>query len=176
MNLLKRIGAVRVGDFTLTSGLKSKFYIEKFRLLERPKYTKLFVENAISDMPQMKIDYVVGMPTGGIIVAYEFANQLYSQAVFIEGKKDEMKLARGAHIEPNSSVLIVDDVLTTGGTLRSAAELISKHGANIVGYGALVDRSDNHSLNSPVWAGVKITEDNIMETGNDSNTRRDNIA
>lgn len=97
LDMLIQFDAIKYGDFTLTSGLKSKFYVEKFRLLEQPFACHMLVKEAIEKMPMrikddetyefQQIDYVVGMATGGLIVAYEFAKQLRCPAIYIEGKK-----------------------------------------------------------------------------------------
>ena len=141
--IFQKSGAILKGHFLLTSGLHSPTYWEKFRVLESPKYTKQLCCMIASDFQKQKIQVVIGPTTGGIILAFETARQLGVRGIFAE-KEGSIKRAfrRGFSINPEERVLIVDDILTTGSSIRQVIAAVTKQGGIVIGIGVLVDRSE----------------------------------
>ncbi len=140
---LERIGAVLRGHFLLTSGRHSDIYFEKFRLLEQPDLLIPTVQAMLRQMQGLtSVQAVVGPTLGGVIVAYEAARQLGVRALYAEREGDGRTFRRDSVLEPRSPVLIVDDVLTTGTSIREVLELLQRYRAQVVGIGVLIDRSE----------------------------------
>jgi len=139
--VLESIGAIKYGNFILSSGISSNFYIEKFRILERPGLLERMCK-PIADF-YYNIDVVIGPSTGGMFVAYEVARQMNCTAIYAElDEYSERTITqRGSVLKPGSKVLLVDDILTTGESIKTLFPLIEKAGCSVVGVGVLVDRS-----------------------------------
>lgn len=141
-SLLEESGAVLRGHFRLASGRHSDVYVEKFRIIERPDLLSQVVESIVAKFRDSKPKVVAGPTTGGIIIAFEVARQLGIPAVYVEEKDGKRVIKRGAHIEEGARVLVVDDVLTTGISLREVIEVLRTYQANVVGVGVLIDRTE----------------------------------
>jgi orotate phosphoribosyltransferase len=142
LKILKDSGALLEGHFILTSGLHSSQYIEKFRILEHPHYTEMLC-NAIAGMYKNdNITAVAGPMTGGIIIAYETARQLGVKSIFTERVDGKMKFRRGFTLSPADNVLIVEDIITTGGSVKEVIEEVKRHKAKIAELSCFVDRSN----------------------------------
>jgi orotate phosphoribosyltransferase len=139
--LLRQSGALMDGHFLLTSGRHSPAYVEKFRLLERPEYTeplcRLIAERFREDSPEL----VAAPTTGGIIMSYEIARLLGLRGIFAEKDEGGRSFGRGFQIRPGERTLVVDDVLTTGGSIVDVIEAVRRSGGEPIGVGVLVDRS-----------------------------------
>lgn len=142
LEIFRTTGALLEGHFILSSGLHSPRYVEKFRVLEQPIYTEILCKELAAKFRDDRITVVVGPMTGGIILAYEVGKQLGVKAVFTERIDGMMQFRRGFKLKPSDRVLIVEDVVTTGGSVREVIEEVRKSGAEIVGLGCLVDRSN----------------------------------
>ncbi len=141
--IFQKSGAVLKGHFLLTSGLHSPVYWEKFRVLQSPAYTEQLCRMIASHFRQQGIQVVAGPTTGGIILAFEVARQLGTRGIFAEKVgTNERAFRRGFGIDPAERVLIVDDILTTGNSVREVMEALTKQGGKIIGIGVLVDRSE----------------------------------
>lgn len=135
-------GGILTGHFQLASGRHADTYIEKFRILQWPDITSELCEQ-IAGRFRGETDLIAGPTTGGVILAFETARQLGLRNVIAErsegGKGREFK--RGFIVGPGDRVLVVDDVLTTGGSVRDVIDAVRATGAEVVGVGVLVDRS-----------------------------------
>ena len=141
--IFEKAGAVLTGHFLLTSGLHSAVYWEKMRVLQFPTYTEQLCRMIADHFRNQNIQLVAGPTTGGIILAFEVARQLGVTAAFAEKEaNDERTFRRGASINPGERVLIVDDILTRGGSIRAVMAAVTKQGGVAVGIGVLVDRSE----------------------------------
>lgn len=140
--LIEDCGAVLYGHFRLASGRHSDIYVEKYRVLERPDILAEICKPIAEHFQSLQPDVIVGPQTGGVIVAYEVARQMGVPAVYVELKDGERKLARGAHLEPGTRALLVDDVLTTGVSLQEVLPVLNQAVVTIVGIGVLIDRSE----------------------------------
>lgn len=141
IDIFTRTGAVMKGHFLLTSGLHSDTYIQCARVLQYPEHTAQLVAIIASAFKDERIDLVVGPAVGGILVAYEAGRQLGVPALFTEREGGAMTLRRGFEIPYGSRVLVVEDVVTTGGSVMEVMKVVSKRGAQVAGIGLLVDRS-----------------------------------
>ncbi len=151
MQIFKDAGAVLEGHFLLTSGLHSPVYWEKFRVLQYPNYTEKLCKLIARNFKNDDIQVVPGPTTGGIILAFEVARQLGVKGIFAEKEGEEMVFRRGFTIEPGERILIVDDVLTTGGSIREVMSAVNKLGGNVVGIGVLVDRTPGTDFGVPFF-------------------------
>jgi len=138
--LLKNLKVLQEGHFLLNSGLHSKYYFEKFRILENPLATSKLCTMIAARFCNKNIDWVIGPTTGGVIIAFETARQLKCKAGFAEEKEGKRIVGRGFNIE-NKNILIVDDVLTTGKSVRETIEAVKNKKGNIVDVVVLIDRS-----------------------------------
>ncbi len=141
IQILKDSGALLEGHFILTSGLHSPQYIEKFRVLEQPRQTERLCAALAEHFRGERVSVVVGPMTGGIILAYEVGKQLGVRAMFTERVEGVMKFRRGFTLSAEDRVLLVEDVITTGGSVMEVIEAVRQTPATIVGLGFLVDRS-----------------------------------
>ncbi|MFN4034276.1 MAG: orotate phosphoribosyltransferase [Fimbriimonadales bacterium] len=141
---LERIGAVLHGHFLLSSGRHSDIYFEKFRLLEQPQLLTPCVQAMLARLADVvgEVQAVVGPTLGGVLVAYEAAQQLGVRALYAEREGDRRAFRRGSDLPPHTPVLLVDDVLTTGVSIREVLELLQQHQARVVAIGVLIDRSE----------------------------------
>ena len=142
--LLREAGAVLEGHFQLSSGRHSGLYVEKFRLLERPPQTESLC-HMIADWSARHISpqLVAGPTTGGIIISYEVARILGLRSIFAERDEESgsRSFQRGFSIAPGERVLVVDDVLTTGGSVRDVLDAVRDLGGEVIGVGVLIDRA-----------------------------------
>jgi len=142
LNLYRAAGAIKEGHFLLASGLHSPVYWEKFRILQRPRVTGKLCRVIAQHFRGQTIDIVAGPTTGGIILAFETARQLGVRSIFAEKEGEERLFRRDFEIAPGEHVLIVDDIVTTGNSLRETLDAVDKRGGIAIGIGVLVDRSE----------------------------------
>ncbi len=141
LRMLEETHAVMHGHFLLTSGFHSPLYVEKFNVLQHPEYTEALCKEIASRFINDHVELVVGPMTGGILLAYEVAKNLGTKFFFTERVNGKMAFKRGFHIEPGTRVLIVEDIVTTGGSVQEVLDVVKGEGGIPVGVGFLVDRS-----------------------------------
>jgi len=136
-------GAMLEGHFKLTSGRHSDVYFEKFTILRQPPYVEKLCREMADRFRSDSVQLVVGPTTGGVLIAYEVAKNLGTDSIYAEASDDGVSriFKRGFSIDPGTRVLIVDDILTTGRSVREVIELCRGCEADIVGLGLLLDRS-----------------------------------
>jgi orotate phosphoribosyltransferase len=135
-------GAFLRGHFVYTSGRHGADYLEKFRILEDPRATTALAAMIADRFQPLAPQLVAGPTTGGIILAYEVARQLGVDAVYVErGEGASRVLRRGFEISPGARALVVDDVVTTGGSLLETIGCIERVGGDLIGIGVLADRT-----------------------------------
>jgi orotate phosphoribosyltransferase len=140
--LLREAGALLEGHFQLASGKHSGLYVEKFRLLERPSQTDALCRMIAEWAKPLGPQVVAGPTTGGLLVSYEVARHLGLRSIFAESDEGGGRsFQRGFTITPRERVLVVDDVLTTGGSIRDVIAAVRALGGEPVGVAVIVDRS-----------------------------------
>ena len=148
LKILKETNALLEGHFILSSGLHSNQYVQCAKLLSYPKKAEIICAALTEKIKNNfnKIDIVLSPALGGIVVGYEIGKQLYIQTIFAERENGKLVLKRGFTIPPDSNVLIVEDVITTGKSALECSEIVKINKANLVGFACIIDRSNNNIL------------------------------
>jgi orotate phosphoribosyltransferase len=143
LRIFEATGAIQNGHFELTSGLHSPAYFQCALALQYPQYLQSFCHDIVEFYHEEEevIDIVAAPAIGGIVVAQEVGRQLGVRSIFMEREDDRMTLRRGFAIEPRENVLVVEDVITTGGSVSEVIQLAEEAGGFVVGVGCIVDRS-----------------------------------
>jgi len=141
IEIFKNSGALLEGHFVLTSGRHSASYFQCAKLLQYPKYLELFSNKIVDHFKNNEIDLVMSPAVGGIVLGTEVGRLLKKRTVFAERVNGKMAMRRGFEIKANEKVLIVEDVITTGGSVKEVMNLVKDFGGSIVGVGVIVDRS-----------------------------------
>jgi orotate phosphoribosyltransferase len=141
LEVLETRGAVLRGHFVLSSGRHSDVFVQKFRVFEDPRLTQRFGE-AIADSFAHDFDVVASPAVGAILLGFATALAADVRMIFAEREEGSMRFRRGFELSPRERVLIVEDVMTTGGSAREVVELVRASGGEPVGIGALLDRED----------------------------------
>lgn len=139
-DILTRLGALKQGHFRLTSGLHSDRYMQCAALFQFPKESEQLCAALAEKFAGQKIDLVAGPALGGIIMAYEVARALGVPNIFSEREDGKMTFRRGFRVEAGQKVLVVEDVVTTGGSVKEVIGLVRAAGGEVVGVGSVVDR------------------------------------
>lgn len=157
MRTLEERGAVLKGHFLLSSGRHSDVFAQKFRVLEDPRLAEGF-GRALSERFDGGFDVVVSPAVGAVVLGFCTALAGGARFVFAEREDGGMKLRRGFSVAPEERALVVEDVITTGGSAREVVELVAATGAEVVGVGALIDRVDasRQDLGAPLSALVEL--------------------
>ena len=157
--LLVKTGAIMDGHFLLTSGLHSPHYVEKFNVLQHPAYTAQLCAAMAEKFKDAQIETVVGPVTGGILLAHETGKSLGTRAIFTERVDGKMTFRRGFSLREGERVLIVEDIVTTGGSIKEVIEVVKEAGAVPVAVSMLVDRSGGKANFGDVPSTALLTMD-----------------
>ncbi|MCL2048578.1 MAG: orotate phosphoribosyltransferase [Defluviitaleaceae bacterium] len=139
--ILQKAEALFDGHFLYTSGRHGAQYMQCARVLQYPEYTEALAKIAAERFSGEKIDIVVAPAIGGIVWGYELARILGAKSIFAERENGKMTLRRGFEIPDGASVVVAEDVITTGGTVFEILELVRLNRGKIAGVGVIVDRS-----------------------------------
>ncbi len=143
--LLRDVGALKDGHFVLSSGRHSDRYVEKFDLLRQPKATEEACAGIVERVVDIgQIDVIAGPTTGGILLAFEVGRQLGKPVAYAERAESgslAREFRRGTTFQPGARVLVVDDILTTGGSVRETLAALAEYDVQSVAVAVLVDRS-----------------------------------
>ena len=141
--ILQETGALLQGHFLLSSGLHSDQYIQCARVFQYPRYAEEICRALAEKFKPLQPDLCIGPALGGVVIAYETARALNVCGLFTERDTDgTMTLRRGFQIKPQKRVLVLEDVVTTGGSVREVIKVVEQWGGEVCGVGALVDRSN----------------------------------
>jgi orotate phosphoribosyltransferase len=147
LELFLETGAYLRGHFQLTSGLHSEEYLQCAKVLAIPRYAERLGQQLTSKLrtkiDQEKIDVVISPAMGGIIIGHEVARAFDVPALFAErdSKSNAMVLRRGFELKPGERVIVVEDVITTGGSTREVVDVVQQAGAAVLAAGSIIDRS-----------------------------------
>ena len=141
IKIFEETKALMYGHFVLSSGLHSDTYFQCAKVLQYPKYLSMFGKILAEKFSSFEIDKVISPAIGGIVLGTEVGRRLNKKTIFSERVDGSMKLRRGFNIMKDEKILIIEDVLSTGGSIKEVIKLIEKFGGNLVGVGVIVDRS-----------------------------------
>ncbi len=144
-DILRRLRATEAlldGHFLLTSGLHSAGYVQCAKVLQYPQHAEVMGAGIAERVRDLSVDVVISPAIGGIVLGQEVARALGVRAIFGEREQGHMTLRRGFDLTPGERVLVVEDVTTTGGSVREVIEVAQAHGGNLVAAAAILDRSD----------------------------------
>lgn len=152
LHALRESHAVLSGHFALTSGRHSDTYMQCARVFEDTNLTNDLARAAAARIPDdLGVDLVASPAVGGLIFGYAVASALGSRYIFAERKDGAMTFRRGFTIAPGARVLIVEDVVTTGGSVKEVAEIVRAAGGEVAGIVSLVDRGGEHGFDVPYF-------------------------
>jgi len=142
LDVFRTTGALLDGHFKLTSGRHSNSYFQCAKVLQYPEHLTGVCSRIAGHFAGKNIETVISPAIGGIVVGTETGRQLGVKTIFAERKDGNMTIRRGFSLERNERVLVIEDVITTGGSVAEVIELIRSAGATLVGVGSVVDRSN----------------------------------
>src|SRR5216684_5838009 len=137
----KSTGALLEGHFILSSGLHSPVYLQCAIALESTRSAVEFGAALAQHFADRQIDTVASPAIGGLVIGYEVARQLGARFIWTERDAGQMTLRRGFSLSKGERVLVVEDVITTGGSTRETIDVLRKHGAEVVAAASIIDRS-----------------------------------
>ena len=141
LDTFRRVGALLEGHFRLTSGLHSPGYLQCALVLQHPREAEACGEAIASQVRMLDVEAVLSPALGGIVIGHEVARALGARALFAERQDGRLTLRRGFALGPADRVLVVEDVVTTGGSTRETADVARAADAAVVGAASIVDRS-----------------------------------
>lgn len=141
MEVLKEAGVLLEGHFKLTSGRHSNRYLQCAKIFRNTNYSEELCSALAEQFADDQVELVVGPALGAIQMAYEVSRHVRCENFFAEREDGVMTLRRGFMIKPGQRVLVVEDVVTTGGSVKEVISLITGQGGVVVGVGAIVDRT-----------------------------------
>lgn len=154
LEIFEKTGAIQYGHFILTSGRHSDTYVQCARAMESPRLTVFLGEQTLKKVPDEileNVDLVVSPAVGGITFGFAVAYALGRDFIFAERKEGKMMLRRSFTIQPGQKVLIAEDVVTTGGSVKEVEDLVKEAGGEVLGVVSLIDRKTDKKFSSPYW-------------------------
>ena len=141
-DIFKKTGALLEGHFVLTSGRHSASYFQCAKLLQHPEHLIQFAEKISNHFSGFDIDTVISPAVGGIVIGTQVGSTMKKRSIFAERENVKMTLRRGFSINPGEKVLVVEDVITTGGSVKEVMNVVQAAGGIVVGVAIIVDRSN----------------------------------
>jgi len=141
LDLFRRVGALLEGHFRLTSGLHSPGYLQCALVLQHPREAERCGRLLAERVRGLDVEVVLSPALGGIVIGHEVGRALGVRAVFAERQEGKLMLRRGFTLSPGERVLVVEDVVTTGGSTRETIEVARAAGSIVAGAAAIIDRS-----------------------------------
>ncbi len=145
LEIFKKADAYLEGHFVLTSGYHSPNYFQKNKVFQYPEFTEKLAKSIADDFKDENISVVCSPAVGAIILGYETARQLGVRFVFLERENGVFNLRRGFELKENENVLIVEDIITTGGSVHEVIDCLKKYAVKIFGLGCVIDRSEGNA-------------------------------
>lgn len=154
---LQESEALRTGHFVLTSGRHSAQYVQCARILEDPALTTRLAQTAVERLPEgTEIDLVAAPAVGGLIIGFAVAQALGVKFIFSEREHGAMVLRRAFQVPEGARVLVVEDVVTTGGSVGEVIDLVREAGGVVVGVVSLIDRGGDKKFQAPFWPLLRL--------------------
>jgi orotate phosphoribosyltransferase len=149
---LKETEAIRTGHFKLTSGRHSDTYIQCARVLEHPRLTNQLASEVVARLPKdIEIDLVASPAVGGILFGFAVAAALDAPLIFSERVEGKMEFRRAFEVPAGARVLVAEDVVTTGGSVKEVCDLVEQNGGIVVGVVSLIDRGGIPVFSAPFF-------------------------
>lgn len=157
LEIFEKSGALLRGHFLLTSGRHSNVYFQCAKVLQYPEYAEKICGLIADHYSSTDVDTVISPAIGGIVVGQEVARQLNKRSIFAEREDKILSLRRGFTLKKGEKVLICEDVVTTGGSVFEVIDIVISLGAEVVGIGFIVDRSNGKvDFSYPQFSTVKL--------------------
>jgi orotate phosphoribosyltransferase len=158
LDLFRRSGALLEGHFRLSSGLHSTGYLQSALVLQYPQHAEALGRSIAGRVKDLRPTVVLSPALGGIVIGHEVGRALGVRAIFAERQDAALTLRRGFVLEASDRVLVVEDVLTTGGSTRETMQVATASGGRVVGAAAIIDRSGgNAQFDVPFHALLSMT-------------------
>lgn len=141
LSILEEAGVLLEGHFLLTSGRHSNKYLQCAKIFRNTKYSEKLCGELAEKFADCGVDVVIGPAMGAVQMAYEVSRQLGCENFFTEREDGKMVLRRGFEVKEGMKCLLVEDVVTTGGSIKEVVNLVQGMGGIVVGIGSIVDRS-----------------------------------
>ena len=141
LDLYRRSGALLEGHFRLTSGLHSSGYLQCALVLQHPQHAEALGRAIADRVRDLRTTVVLSPALGGVVIGHEVGRALGVRAIFAERQDGALALRRGFTLDPGDRVLVVEDVMTTGGSTRETMQVAKAAGGQVVGAASIVDRS-----------------------------------
>ena len=157
LTALQDAEAIRTGHFVLTSGRHSGAYVQCARVLEDPVLTTMLAKTAVERLPDgLNIDIVAAPAVGGLVIGFAVAQALGVKFIFSEREQGSMVFRRAFEVPQKARVLVVEDVVTTGGSVAEVVELVEAAGGEVVGVISLIDRGGEKKFTQEYWPLLKL--------------------
>ena len=156
LDLYRRSGALLEGHFRLTSGLHSPGYLQCALVLQHPQHAEALGRALAERTRDWRPTVVLSPALGGVVIGHEVARALGVRAIFAERQDGALMLRRGFVVAENDRVLVVEDVVTTGGSTRETIQVARAAGGHVVGAGSIVNRGTGAQLDVPYVALLEI--------------------
>lgn len=157
LSALKDAEAIRSGHFVLTSGRHSDGYVQCARILEDPALTTRLAQTAVSRLPEgLEVDMVAAPAVGGLIIGFAVAQALGVKFIFSERQEGSMVFRRSFEVPQGSRVLVVEDVVTTGGSVAEVIDLVKAAGGEVAGVVSLIDRGGDKAFSDEFWPLLRL--------------------
>ena len=169
IEIFKETGALLEGHFILTSGRHSSTYFQCAKVLQYPEHLTNFAKLISDHFKNTGVQTVISPAIGGIVIGTEVGRQLGVKTIFSERKDGEMRIRRGFEIVEGEKVLVVEDVITTGGSVKEVIAQVEMAGGEVIGVGVVVDRSNGNvklhedQFSVTMQEAVSFSEDEIPE-------------
>lgn len=165
LEALKDAGAILHGHFQLTSGRHSDTYVQCARVLEDPVLTTRLAEAMAAKVADERIDLVAAPAVGGIIIGFAVAQALGVKFIFTERQNGEMVFRRSFSIEPGQRVLVVEDVVTTGGSMAEVVALVQAAGGEVAAVTSLIDRGGEKAFDKRYLPLLRLQVESVEPAG-----------
>jgi orotate phosphoribosyltransferase len=164
LSIFTKHNALLEGHFRLSSGLHSETYLQCALVLQHPDVAEKLSKELAKKFKDKKIDAVIGPALGGVTLAYEVARALGVRGLFTERQEAGMVLRRGFSIEKGENVLVVEDVVTTGGSTKEVINVVESLGGKVVGVGSVIDRNPGSvDFGAPFYSLAKVNAQTFHE-------------